>query len=318
MNFSNQFGIKGRYKIQVLEAGRIVEDREWADNMVVNQGIDYLLSGSYSAVPDVFRYHAVGTGSTAAAATDVGLVTESRRTGTLVPGAGNCGTTTVTGTRTFRRTFDHAVETVAKNYAEHGLSPIASAGNNLSTRAIIAGGPVAVGIGQQLRVIYDISVTVIPAAPAALSIGGTGWPVSPATTVDGDVCLSEWIALTGSLDTSGVSSGTAFLCCAGTTSVSMCSAITLQAGVGTAATKTAITGSGITYAWNAYTPGALNRKIAPSQYASTSSFNSTSINGFVASNGAGEILAYKWDQAQTKASTHQLLYPSVTIYLARV
>lgn len=318
MNMIQSQGIKGEYKIQVLENGRVVEDRPWASNVVTNQGFNYLLSGTYSTVPDVFRYHAIGTGTTAAANTDVGLVTETKRTGTLVTGTGNCGQTTVTATTVFRRTFDHTVESVSRSYTEHGLSPIPTAGNNLSTRAIIAGGPVTVGIGQQLRVIYDISVVVAPASPASLTVAATGWPVAPAADCTGQVCLSQWTALTGTMDTSGVASGTAFLTASGTTSVSMCSAMTLPGGVGTASTKTAITNSAIQYAWEAYVANSLVRVIKPSQYASTSSFTSTAINGFSVGIGSTEVLAYKWTSAQTKDASHQLLYPSITVTWARV
>ena len=116
-------GVSGMYKIQVLEKGRVVEDRPWAKNMILNQGLDYALSGSFNQVPMLFRYHCVGTGTNAVSATDTGLQSESKRTSTLLTGSGNVGRTTTANTATFRYTWDHSVEGVGgANYTEHGIA----------------------------------------------------------------------------------------------------------------------------------------------------------------------------------------------------
>lgn len=310
--------IEGHYTAQIIEGGKVVREFPREKNLVLTQGFDYLLSGSYANVPSVFRYHAVGDDGTAASAGQTGLVSEVKRTGTLLTGSGNCGDTLGASSISFRYTFTHTAEVGSVTYREHGLSPSASAGSNLSTRAVFSS-PISLTAGQQLRVVYDITVTLSPAAPASATIGGTGWPVSPATTVTGDLTLATFEALTGRLSTSGVPSGNAILTAAsGTPSVTMCSAITLQAGLGSSATTTDISGSSISYGWSAYTPGSLARSCAPVAAATAVSYSSTSINGFTLDFGGYEAAAYKWDEAQTKDTSHTLMYPTFTVTWAAI
>lgn len=314
-------GVNGMYKIQVLENGRVVEDRPWAKNMILNQGLDYALDAGFASVAQLFRYHCVGTGATAVSATDTGLVSESKRTGTLLTGAGNTGRSESSNTATFRYTWDHSVEVVGgANYSEHGVSPYSSAGANLFARSLIAGGTVSVAEGQQLRVIYDVSVTVTPSVPTAATVGGTGWPVSPATDCDGDAVLLIWDGVVGSLDTSGDAAGAGLLSMAssGPANVHCCSALTLPGGIGSDAAYTRIAGGDIRYTVGAYVSGSYTRSWIPSAYATASSFNSTSIIGWYLYNGAaGGQIAFKYDQNQTKDNTHRLRYPSVTVTWAR-
>ena len=312
-------GVKGMYKIQVLENGRVVEDRPWAKNMILNQGLDYALNNRYSSVGELFRYHCVGTGATAVSATDTGLVSESKRTSTLLTGSGNTGRSISGNTATFRYTWDHSVEGVGgANYSEHGVSPYSSAGANLFARSLIAGGTVSVAEGQQLRVIYDVSVTVTPSVPTAAAVGGTGWPVAPATNCDGDAVLLLWNGVVGDLGTSGVSGGAGLmLMTSGSTYMSCCSALTLPGGVGSDAAYTYITGGEIGYTVGSYTSGSFTRSWIPSAYATASSFSSTSIIGWYLKNSGGGQIAFKYDQNQTKANTHRLRYPSITVTWAR-
>lgn len=131
------------------------------------------------AAPTLFTVWAVN---------QVGLAAETKRTSTYLTGTGNCGTTDAGNVRTLRRTYDFSAEVSNQNYTELGWSHLFSAGNNLFSRTLVSGGTVSVLIGQQLRVVYDIAVTVGPtvSTPATWTIGGTtGWPVSPATTTGG-------------------------------------------------------------------------------------------------------------------------------------
>ena len=313
-------GVKGMYKIQVLENGRVVEDRPWAKNMILNQGLDYALNNRYVSVGQLFRYHCVGTGATAVSTTDTGLVSESKRTGALLIGAGNTGRSISGNTATFRYTWDHSVEGVGgANYSEHGVSPYSDAGANLFARSLIAGGTVSVAEGQQLRVIYDVSVTVTPSVPTAAAVGGTGWPVAPATNCDGDAVLLEWNGVVGDLDTEGYSGGAGLmLMTSGYTIMSCCSELFLPGGVGGDAARTPIDNGDIEYTVGAYTSGSFTRSWIPSAYATASSFSSTSIIGWYLLNGAaGGQIAFKYDQNQTKANTHRLRYPSITVTWAR-
>lgn len=79
---------------------------------------------------------------------------------------------------TIRRTYDFAAEVSAKNYTEVGVSPVVTVAANLFSRILLAG-TVSVGIGQQLRVEYDLvlqfsNITSNPTSTLAI----TGWPVA--------------------------------------------------------------------------------------------------------------------------------------------
>ena len=316
--------VKGRYKIQVLENGRIIEDRPWADNMILNQGLDYAIGGSFQNVGSLFRYHCVGTGTSAVSATDTGLESESKRTGTLLTGAGNAGRTVSGDTATFRYTFDHTVEGVGgANYTEHGISPYSSAGSNLFARSLISGGTVTVTEGQQLRVVYDVSVTVSPATQTAMTVGGTGWPVSGVTDCTGYAILGEWDYIVGSLDTNGDSNVYCILTFANTygtgNPMKVCSTLTLNTNVGSSPSFSSISGGNITFYPRSYTNGTFTRKYEPSGYASPSAWNSSNIAGWCLNTHYNEYpaFAFKYNYPQTKANTHRLRYPSVTITWAR-
>ena len=317
-------GVSGMYKIQVLEKGRVVEDRPWAKNMILNQGLDYALSGWYNQVALLFRYHCVGTGTTAVAATDTGLASEAKRTGTLLTGVGNVGRTTNGNTATFRYTWDHSPEGAGgANYSEHGISPSATPGNNLFARSIISGGTVSVAEGQQLRVIYDVSVTVTPSVQTACTVGGTGWPVSGVTDCTGLAIISEWDAAVGYLSTDGGTGVNSFLNFAnynGTgCTMYACSEITLNSSINGSLSASRIAGSEIKIYPGTYTNGSFTRNYVPSGYATAASWSSTSIYGwlFLSNYSAHEALCFKYTYAQTKANTHRLRYPSITITWAR-
>lgn len=75
------------------------------------------VSGSNSAVAQLFTVWAVN---------QVGLATEVKRTNTYLTGAGNCGTTSNTGTatRTLKRTFDSARKSLRRTILSLvGLTP---------------------------------------------------------------------------------------------------------------------------------------------------------------------------------------------------
>ena len=317
-------GVKGMYKMQVLENGKVVEDRPWAENMILNQGLDYALSGSYDQVASLFRYHCVGTGTTAVAATDTGLASEAKRTGTLLLGDGNVGRTTTGNTATFRYTWDHSPEgTGGANYSEHGISPSATPGNNLFARSLISGGTISVAEGQQLRVIYDVSVTVTPSVQTATTVGGTGWPVAGVTDCTGNCIIVGWDAAVGSLETDGDAYTYSFLNFAnpygsGCLMVA-CSSLSLNTAIDSGISYSRITNSEITMNAGTYTLGAFTRNYAPAGYASASSWASTNVVGWMFQSNyyAYPAFAFKYNYAQTKANTHRLRYPSITITWAR-
>ena len=318
-------GVKGVYKMQVLENGKVVEDRPWAENMILNQGLDYALSGSCDTVAKLFRYHCVGTSNIAVAATQTGLGNEVKRTGTLIKGVGNVGRTTTGNTATFRYTWDHSPEGIGgANYSEHGISPSETPGNNLFARSLISGGTISVAEGQQLRVIYDVSVTVTPSTQTAATVGGTGWPVSGVTDCTGLAIISAWDTAVGYLSsTDGGSGGNSFLNFANPNgygcAMHACSAITLNSSIDGSLSTSRIGGSEIILYPGTYTNGSFTRNYVPSDYATAASWSSTSIYGwlFLSNYYARDALCFKYTYAQTKASTHRLRYPSITVTWAR-
>jgi hypothetical protein len=103
-----------------------------------------------------------------------GLTTEVKRTNTYLTGLGNCGTTYVGATGQHRRTFDFSAEVGTVVYTEVGFSWAASPGNNLFSRLLLPA-PVTVNASQQLRIVYELWVTLVPSSPASKTAIITGW-----------------------------------------------------------------------------------------------------------------------------------------------
>jgi hypothetical protein len=235
------------------------------------------------------------------AVNQVGLATETKRTSTYLTGTGNCGTTDVGAVRTYRRTYDFTAEVSNQNYTELGWSNTLSVGNNLFSRTLINGGTVSVLIGQQLRVIYDFVVTVGPSVSTAYTwvIGGTtGWPVSPATNTEGDYIRNNFGLST--VYTNGGSSGTDEF-------DPNISSVTLYL-----ATGTTLPGFGSSYSYgtaagpsstsaSSYASGNFYRDLTSTYNLGTA--NATDWRGVFSINGNWTFV---FDQAQTKANTHQL------------
>lgn len=320
-NLTQNCRVRAQYAFSILEKGKEVEQRPFAENAILNAFLDSVCDSSgVGNLAYFFWYHALGSGATPVAYTDTALVTEVRRTGSKLTGTGNLGGAWVSNTYTIRITFDHAAEVAPQNYAEHGLSASGSPGANLTTRALISGGTLSVGAGQQVRCVYDISVTVSPGVATAASVGGTGWPVPPATTTDGDMILASRDYLLGTLSTGGYQGGSGFLLgseYAYNHHMAMAlSAVTLPS-FGGPVTQTAISGSEIDYIKDAYVPGIHQAVFRPSAAATAGSWASTGIVGWSFSiSGSGELV-FKYDEAQTKANTHTLLYPSITVTWSR-
>jgi hypothetical protein len=251
------------------------------------------------AAPTLFTVWAVN---------QVGLATETKRTNTYLIGTGNCGTTSVGNIRTFRRTYDFTAEVANQNYTELGWSQSATVGSNLFSRTLVSGGTVSVLIGQQLRVIYDIVLTVGPNVSTAATwsiTGSTGWPVAPATNTDGDYIRNGFSL--GTVDTSGNSSPPSSLD-PNQPSVSLVLATgsTLPGFGGVFSAGTTASG---TNSASSYTDGNFYRDFTvtfgPAQA------NATNWRGvFEDANGSW---VFVFDQAQTKAGTNTL---SLTIRIS--
>lgn len=114
----------------------------------------------------------------------VGLATEVKRTNTYpvytyTDGRGASATFTSVGppsVMTLRRTYDFTAEVGSVNYTEIGISPVATVANNLFARILLAGA-VTVTSGQQLRITYELAITISGTnRPAQTLTSSTGWP----------------------------------------------------------------------------------------------------------------------------------------------
>lgn len=250
------------------------------------------------AAPTLFTVWAVN---------QVGLATETKRTNTYLTGTGNCGTTDVGNVRTLRRTYDFTAEVANQNYSELGWSNASVAGNNLYSRTLISGGTISVLIGQQLRVIYDIVITVGPSVSTAATwsiTGTTGWPVSPATNTNGNYIRNNFSLST--VNTSGSSGGSG--------SLDPNSGPTLNLGTGSTlpgfgSSYSAGTNAFGTNSASSYSSGNFYRDFTVSF--ALNQANATNWRGVYDSSGQGWTFVF--DQAQTKANTHTL---SLTIRIS--
>jgi len=118
--------------------------------------------------------------------TQTGLHQEIKRSSTYLVGTANCGYTDTTGSRTFRRTMDFSSESFLRTYTEVGIGWSAVASSSTVFSRVLLDTPVAVDVGQKLRVFYQWRVDVYPTASIPRpNVTITGWPVSPSTTTNG-------------------------------------------------------------------------------------------------------------------------------------
>lgn len=126
-----------------------------------------------------------GTNQTRMATNTAG---NEERSGPAIAGtsyvSGDCGTqvNTSTGEITFFRTFDFAIRAdgnrgaASTPYKEVGFSEIGTVGGTTINSRIVLSTPVAVELGQQLRIEYDLIVTVSPITPETIATNPiTGW-----------------------------------------------------------------------------------------------------------------------------------------------
>ena len=294
--------VQGVAKVQVLSKGIIVEERPWTKNLVLAQGKNGFFGGGYYAGA-LASYCAVGTGTTTPASTDVGLEAEVKRTGTLLSTGTGTGKYS-DGRVVFTYTHDFAEETTNQNYTELGWSWSASAGNNLFSRVLISGGTVTVLAGQQLRVVYVLTWSVTPYVETAGTLTVAGWPVAPATTVDGTVAaFAGGFAMMNSNGSTGGGGYEVFETAQPTCDCRICSSLTISGGFVNTPTYTQIynhSASG-SVSWGTYTTGSFTRSRVFTPI-SAGSFASTAIRGFIYGSGLG----FRFTDLQTKSTLHKL------------
>jgi len=165
-------------------------------NMIVNSGKDGWCAsfGAYpntgGPIPDQTVYAARGSGSTPTAATMEELESQiGNRTNQYLTGDPNTGTryNRETGTIYMRRTYDFEVETSNQNINEVGLFPSATTNTETDSAMmfsrVVLPATVTVLADQQLRLTYEIQVTIGPISPTPAAPVITGW------TTDGDAQL---------------------------------------------------------------------------------------------------------------------------------
>ena len=262
----------------------LIEDRAEQPNLILNQGLNNL--ASRACTWETFGgYCSLGTGTSTPAVTQTGLDTQVVRTNTLLGGLGTTDDN-ATRTRTYSRTFDFPAEVSNQNYTEVGVSHAASGATSLNTRALISGGTVTVLVGQQARITYDISVTL--AASFVFTPPATGWPVSPATTVQATAAYCTLNAVTNFHNNSSL------LICAGSTIPAFGTSFSTggSAQASTSGFNAYTAGTFKSVRWARWELGAGNgttwRSFVPETYPISNSF------------------AVVFDQAQTKDNLHTL------------
>lgn len=257
-----------------------------------------------------FAYCAVGTGTTPVAATDTGLTSEADtlRTNTYLTGTGNCGTSWVGQVGTMRRTFDFAIEVSNQNYSELGWSWTSTKSTNLFSKTLISGGTVTVLAGQQLRVVYDISITCAPMGVQSANLTVVGWG-TPAGTWALQATMFSEIGTTGTNSVNG-----------GLFEPVSARAVTAYSGTctlgpfGSAPTVGSFLGS-VSGTWGTYTNGTFTRSVT-FPYFSAASFASTDIRAFRYEGSGSYNLAFRFDSPQTKLNTHRLRPNGYTITIS--
>lgn len=165
MNNFIKHTIKGTVNWKVEKDGCVLRQSNPYNNLILNQGLDYIASYPFA---DCFNYCAVGTVGVAPIKTDTGLGAEIKRTNNLSLAATANGGALSNNVFKIFRTFIFVVDVAPYTVREVGFSPIASAGNNLFSKALIKDGTgtpvnVTVNIGETLTVRYELSIEIFDA-----------------------------------------------------------------------------------------------------------------------------------------------------------
>lgn len=124
MNTNEQIVATGTLKITVTAPDGAVKQEQEVKNLVVTTGLGYIASRMKDATATAMTHMAIGTGTTAAAAGNTGLVTESARVALT--------STTVTGSSiAYVATFPAGTPATLTAVTEAGIFNASSAGTML-------------------------------------------------------------------------------------------------------------------------------------------------------------------------------------------
>lgn len=194
-------GLKGRYKLQVKKAGKILRESGWSDNLITDLGLN-LIASSYSTF---MRYCHVGDGNTAPANSDTALA------GFVAGADGNSGVDASLDTTNryaiVSKTYTFSNGAAAGNIAEVGVGSAAS-GTVLFSRALVLDtqkNPTTITVqsDEDLVVIYELWIKQ-PTGDFTDTVGGKNITIR-ACNVDSTASNNSWGAV--SIDAAGMYPG---------------------------------------------------------------------------------------------------------------
>lgn len=242
-----------------------------------------------------------------------GLSNQLKRTSTYLTGSPYCGTTLASNVLKMRRTYDFTAEVGTVNYTEIGLGWHTSTPTAIFSRILLAV-PVPVDAGQQLRVTYELQITLLPSTTVSKTAIIGGWPVAPALTTDGVEAI-QYLGVS-SVNTNGTSVnydngfGASEPSQTSSIGIFVSTTSTAPASFGSAVGRT---GTGVVSATRAaYVVG--NWYVDKSATLPVGTGNSTAIRsmgyGYHAPNNwfayNQTTMVFVFDEAQTKLNTHTL------------
>lgn len=291
-----------------VQAGDIIKYANNSESMVttVTDGYNLVLNTNYTFT--------AGQTFVVWKTSQVGLETEVKRAGggitntSYVTGAGNCDTTTLSNTRTWRRTYDFVTEVGSVTYNELGVAWATSAANTVFSR-IVLGSSIIIDTGFKLRMIYDLVGTFTPASEIYTTASIGGWPVSPSTNQIGSESLQNF--LTSTIDTNGNTSGDPILDPASLTPLLFASPNSASlSAFGSAvdrSTNVGVTSGAMTkaaYVANSYYID--KTAILPIGQANRTDLKSIGMGSSNPAGAASTVIAFKFNQSQSKNSSQTL------------
>ena len=175
---------------EVLQNGVAVRKHTYpvpVKNLVVSNGKDMFCTIGERALHLCTVYMGRGSGSTPAAAGNTQLEAQiGNRTDSILSGDPYTGVkyTAATGLIQARKTYDSEVETADQNINEIGIFMDASGPTGLFARIVLPA-TVTVLTGQQLRLTYELQITVAPIAETVSSPTITGWTTTGVSRLEG-------------------------------------------------------------------------------------------------------------------------------------
>lgn len=184
------------------DVGRVVRWTSGADSGYVAKIVSFTDTTHVEAEVVADANKAAGT-HTFHYVEQTGLSVESKRTGDYSTSSGENGSVISTNEVTLTRTFIFEPEEANITYNEIGFSNIATAGNNLNIRLDVSGAPIAVLENQRLKVTYELTITVQPAATLSGTVTVTGaMPGSKAASWVIEKVATSLVGINGETDSS--------------------------------------------------------------------------------------------------------------------